>query len=229
MNKVMVPFYGEDQAVMLTEGTSDSIKSTFPVFGIKTDDHAFFAIVENGAAVGGMTAQVRSSYLNYNIAYPYFNYSIVDDFGIQGVALAFYQNVADVDCTVRYHFLNGEEADYNGMAQYYQQYLVNTGSLVKRESNDTSWGLDVEMIGSIQKIINNFGIPIDSDFNITTFEQAQEIMDILHEDGIADVDVIYSGMANGGMEQMALNRFKVQKGLGGLKGYQELEANLTSQ
>lgn len=229
MNRVVVPFYGEDQAVMLSEGTSDSIKSTFPVFGIKADDHAFFAIVENGAAVGGMTAQVRSAYLNYNIAYPYFDYSIVDDFGIQGVDLAFYQNVADVDCTVRYHFLNGEESDYNGMAQYYQQYLVNTGSLVRRENNDTSWGLDVEMIGSIQKTINNFGIPIDSDFTITTFEQAQEIMDILHGDGITDVDVIYSGMANGGMEQMALNRFEVQKGLGGLKGYQALEANLMSQ
>ncbi len=229
MNRVVVPFYGEDQAVMLTEGTSESIKSTFPIFGIKSDDHAFLAIVENGAAVGGMTAQVRSSYLNYNIAYPYFDYNIVDDFGIQGVALAFYQNVADVDCTIRYHFLNGEEADYNGMAKYYQEYLVNTGSLTRREDNDTSWGLDVELIGSIQKTINNFGIPIDSDYAVTTFEQAGEIMGILHEDGITDVDVIYSGMANGGMEQKALSRFDIQKKLGGLKGYQALEASLDSQ
>jgi len=229
MDKVMIPFYGEDQSVMLAEGTSEAVKSTFPVFGIKADDHAVFGIVENGAAVGGMTAQAHGSYLAYNIVYPYFDYSIVDTFGIQGVSLAFYQNPADVDYTVRYHFLQGDEADYVGMAKYYQQYLVQTGNLTRREDNDTTWGLDVEMLGSMQKTVNNFGIPIETDYAVTTFEQAQEIMDILHSDGIKDVDVIYSGVANGGMEQKALGKLKIQKGLGGLEGYQTMETNLTSQ
>lgn len=229
MDKIVVPFYGEDQAVKLQEGTSVSINNTFPVFGIKADDHAVFAIVENGAAVGGMTAQTQSIYLNYNIAYPYFIYRVVDTFGRQGVSLDFYKNVADVDYTVRYHFLNGKETDYAAMAAYYQQYLVQTGALKRQEGGDNTWGLDVELLGSMKKTINTFGIPIDTDYSVTAFEQAQEIMNLIHNGGISDVDVIYSGAVNGGMEQKALNKVKVQKKLGGLKGYQSLDSSLSSQ
>ena len=229
MNKVDVPFYGQDQAVVLLEGTSIAINNTFPVFGIKAGDQAVFGIVENGAAVGGMSAQVNSAAINYNIAYPYFIYHVVDNFGIQGVLLDFYQNTADVDYTVRYHFLNGDAADYAGMAAYYQQYLVQTGALERQTAEDTSWGLDVELLGSMKKTVNEIGIPIDVDYAVTTFEQAQEIMDILHENGVSDVDVIFSGLVNGGMEQKALSKVKIEKGLGGLKGYQTLDSSLTSQ
>ena len=97
MNKVDVPFYGQDQAVVLLEGTSIAVKNTFPVFGVRSGDHAVFGIVENGAAVGGMSAQVNSASITYNLAYPYLIYHVVDNFGIQGVLLDFYQNVADVD------------------------------------------------------------------------------------------------------------------------------------
>lgn len=229
MNKMDVPFYGQDQAVVLVEGTSSAIKSTFPVFGIKSGDQAVFAIVENGAAVGGMSAQADSASIDYNIAYPYFIYHVVDNFGIQGVLLDFYQNIADVDYTVRYHFLSGDAANYAGMAAYYQQYLVQTGALERQTAEDTSWGLDVELLGSMKKTVNEFGIPIDVDYAVTTFEQAQEIMDILHTNGISDVDVIYTGIVNGGMEQKALKKVKIEKGLGGLKGYKTLDASLTTQ
>lgn len=229
MDKIVIPFYGEDQAVSMQEGTSVSIDNTFPVFGIKAGDHAVFAIVENGAAVGGMTAQAQSMYLRYNIAYPYFIYRVVDTFGRQGVSLDFYKNVADVDYTVRYHFLNGKETDYTAMAAYYQQYLVQTGVLKRQEGSDSTLGLDVELLGSMKKTINNFGIPIDTDYPVTTFEQAQEIMNLLHSGGVSDMDVIYSGAVNGGMEQKALNKINVQSKLGGLKGYKNLDSALSSQ
>ncbi len=229
MNKMDVSFYGQDQAVVLLEGTSIAINNTFPVFGVKSGDHAVFGIVENGAAVGGMSAQVNSASIAYNIVYPYFIYHVVDNFGIQGVLLDFYQNTANVDYTVRYHFLNGDGADYAGMAAYYQQYLVQTGALERQTADDTSWGLDVELLGSMKKTVNEIGIPIDVDYAVTTFEQAQVIMDILHENGINDVDVIYSGLVNGGMEQKALKKVKIEKGIGGLKGYQTLDSTLNSQ
>ncbi len=229
MDKLVVPFYGEDQSVTLLEGTSIAVKNTFPVFGIKAGDHAVFAIVENGAAIGGMSAQVHGSNLKYNTACPYFIYHVVDNFGIQGVDLAFYEVAADVDYTVRYHFLNGEDADYSGMAAYYRQYLEQTGTLTRHEGENSDWGLDVELLGSMWKTINDFGIPINKNYAVTSFDQAREIIDILHGAGITDVDVVYSGVVNGGMEQKALSRIRVQKELGGLKGYQALDDYLTSQ
>lgn len=228
MDKLMIPFYGEDSARQLTEGTYLGIDNSFPVFGLKGDEFGTFGVVENGAAVGGMTAQAHGSYLNYNIAYPYFNYNVVDTFGIEGVAYQFYDVVPQVDYTVRYHFLSGDAATYSGMAAYYQQYLVQSGALTAREATaEDSLQLDIEFLGSVKKTVNDFGIPIEADYPLTTFEQAQEILSSLHEGGVEAVSVNYAGIVNGGMEQKALNKLKVESKLGGLKGFQALNQNIT--
>ena len=77
MSAVMdMVLYGQDEAKALTEGTSAAIDNVFPVWGIKKNTNSVFAIVENGAAIGGVKAQAHSSYLPYNIVYPYFDYQV---------------------------------------------------------------------------------------------------------------------------------------------------------
>jgi hypothetical protein len=230
MDNILIPFYGEELTKMMYSGTMGVSRSPFPVFGVKGGDQSLFAVVENGAAIGGMGAQAHSSYMPYNIAYPWVTVNIIDTFGFEGVAYAYYNVLPDVDYTVRYHFLSGEDADYSGMARYYRQYLEQKGALTRRESSkqDTLL-LDIELLGSIKKTVNYVGFPIDTHYPVTTFEQAGEIVELLHQGGIPSVDVVYSGIANGGMEQKALNKVKFQKELGGIKGFQELESSLASQ
>lgn len=230
MDTITVPFYGEEESREMTEGTSEAIDNSFPVFGLKRNDNTVFAIVENGAAIGGMTAQAHSSYLPYNIAYPYFNYHVMDSFGIEGVSYAFYENVPQTEFTVRYHFLHGKEATYSGMARYYRQYLVQAGALEKLDvSSEDSLPLDIELIGSVAKVVNYVGIPVGTQYPLTTFDEAEQIADLLREGGVRNMNILYTGVLNKGMEHKALSKVKVQKELGGLDGYKKLASALEAQ
>ncbi len=227
MDTISIPFYGQDEAKALSEGTSTAINNSLPVWGIKKGSHSVFAIVENGAAIGGVNAQIHSSYLPYNIAYPYFNYHVVDTFGIEGVSYAFYENVPQTEFAVRYHFLHENEATYSGMARYYRTYLENSGAFASAaKAAEDTLKLDVELIGSIKKTINYFGIPVDTDYSITTFDEAEEIMALLREGGAGNSEVLYTGITNGGMEHKAYGKVKVQKELGGAEGFKKLTGSL---
>lgn len=226
MDKITIPFYGQDYGEHYESTAEIGINSNFPVFGIKCDDESIFAIVENGAAIGGVSAQTTSNYMNYNIAYPYFNYTKVDDFGINGVSYMFYGVAPDVEYTVRYHFLTEEEANYSGMARYYQRYLIQKGVLSESLEKQENLPLDIQFLGSIEKVVNYFGIPVDSAYPVTTFEQAEEIMLQLKDQGIENADVLYSGMINGGMKFKSVDRIKFQRELGGLNGFKKMDMQL---
>lgn len=222
MDKISIPFYGQDYAKDVTSGTLVAIDNTFPVFGIKSGKKSVFAIAEHGSAMGGVSAQTSVGSLEYNIAYPYFSYTEMDKFGLQGVSYAFYGSIPDVEYAIRYHFLYGEEADYSGMAKYYQKYLEQQGVLKKEAQTLQNMPLDIEFIGSIEKTINYSGIPVDTSYPVTTFEQAEEVMQQLSDAGIVNANVLYSGMVNGGMKFKAVQNIKIEKKLGGLSGFKKM-------
>ncbi len=227
---VTLNFYGAEQSRSMSENTSSTMDNTLPVFGIKGDDHSVFAVVESGAAIGGVTAQLNNSYLSYNMVYTWFNYEIVDTYGVEGISYAFYDIIPDTTYAVRYHFLNGDESDYSGMANYYQQYLVQKGVLTKQESSDDdTLAMDIELIGVIDKTVNYAGIPVDQKYAVTTIEQAEEIVDILKEGGIEDFDLLYTGVINGGMTQKALNKVRLVSTIGSLSDYVELNTTLAEE
>lgn len=227
MDKITIPFYGSDFGKNYSDTSLLDIESSLPVFGIKSNNTSIFAIVEKGASIGGVMAQTESSYMNYNMVYPYFATHTVDSFNREGVALAFSLIEPEVDYTIRYHFLYGKDANYSAMANYYQQYLVNTGVLTRQASSE-NLPLDVNLIGSITKTVNNFGIPIETSYPVTTFEQAEEIMNIFKDNGISNADLVYSGTLNGGVDYKSIKKVKVESKLGGLNGIKTLNKNLAS-
>lgn len=226
MDKVSIPFYGQDYGINYASQQELNIDSSMPVFGIKKDNTGIFAIVESGAAIGGVTAQITTNYMNYNIVYPYFHYNIVDKFDREGVAYAFYNVAAKVPFTVRYHFLEGEESSYSGMANYYKNYLIQNNMLKKVGGSSNELPMDIQFLGSITKLVNRFGIPIETPYPMTTFEDGYSISSQLKEADIHHVDVIYSGMLNGGSNFKAVDKVKVQKELGGVNGFKELNKKL---
>lgn len=222
MDKISIPFYGQDYAKDVTSGTPVAIDNIFPVFGIKSDNKSVFAIVESGSAMGGVSAQTSVGILKHNLVYPYFNYMEMDKFGLEGVTYAFYGSIPEVEYAVRYHFLYGNQADYSSMARYYQKYLEEQGVLKKTEQTALELPLDIEFIGSIEKTINYSGVPVDTSYPVTSFEQADEIMKQLSEAGITRGDVLYSGMVNGGMKFEAVQSIEIEKKLGGLTGFKKM-------
>ncbi len=130
--------------------------------------------------------------------------------------------------SVRYAFLSGDQANYVGMANYYRTYLMNTYDMEKRTNFGEDMTFYADLYGIIDKKISFAGFPINRKFALTTFDQAEEIVQALFDNGVKDLKLRYLGMINGGMNQRYAGNFKVEGNLGGKKGYQNFLTKMES-
>ena len=124
------------------------------------------------------------------------------------------------DMTVRYAFLSGDEANYSGMAAYYRTYLMNTYGMEKLEAKE-NMTYYADIYGIIDKKVSIAGFPFNTKYALTTFDEAEEIVQALFDSGVEDLTLRYVGIANGGLNQRYPGKFKVESNLGGKSGYKD--------
>lgn len=224
-----VPVYGEDLTKSFAQQPANELTAALPVYGIKQGDQAFLAIIESGDAIASLEAGVAGQINNYNFIYSSYELTqqitLASAYEGENEMLLFQRQAFNKPLQLRYFFLTEENADYVGMAQRYQEYLVDTGKLQAAE--DRSPSLHLELLGSTTYADTFLGIPVEKEQTLTTYEQAQLIVDALHEVGVGKVSVSYLYWANGGSNTTRMNRLKPQKSLGGKNGLSQLQASLT--
>lgn len=228
------PVYGANEVkVQRTKSTYDQ-SARLPVFGMRNNGQAFFAIIEQGDAVATIRADIGGKVHSYNYVYPQFELLAQDHIQINASAkagqVAISSNVQipvyqpermSTDFTIRYAFLSGEEAGYAGMARYYQQRLVRQGVLDKLERQE-ELPFFLELAGNIPKRQSFLGVPYEDLQPLTTFEQAQEIIEALKEGGVHAIKLRYLGWFNGGVNHDLPVKVKPDDELGGRKGLEKL-------
>lgn len=221
--------YGTDYTVDNTVYLVESEKARMPVFGIIRKDGALFGIIEEGASVAIINADVSGRENSYNYVYPSFYVIHKDDVVLQGEgqkrSFPRYQEIPmKTDFTVRYVFLSGNDASYEGMARYYQKYLAESGMLRKnrRESTDDSIPFYLHLIGSIPTRKHFIGVPYMALEPLTTFEEARIILSELEQAGVSNIRLKYSGWFNGGEYHKVPKTVSVDGVIGGKKGLEEL-------
>ena len=218
--------YGRDYTFVSETKSSNAYPVTMPVFGMKQDDKAFFCIIEEGEAFATIYGRVSGIVNSYNYISADFlvlpNEDLqLDTMGTNSLKV-FQPKIYEGNIKLRYYFLDGEEADYSGMARCYQNYLVNKGLLSRKESSRDSLPFILETIGSIDKKKNFLGIPYNGLVSLTTFDQAIEMMDAFREKGVESLILKYSGWINGGIQQQAATKLDVVSQIGGKKGLKKL-------
>lgn len=235
------PFYGSDFGKELVNSKKISSYSPFPIFGVYNGSKAIFGIVESGDALGGITTQIPTSELPYNTVSPWFNYYIQDyqnayaikdsDNNTEDMSATSYVYMKTTPtCTysIRYHFLYGEHADYSGMATYYQSYLIKKGVL-KDNLKRQNLLVDLNIIGAITKKTFRMGIPIESVVAASDFDATLHLTERLEKEGVENLNVIYRGCFNGGLDFQIPTKLKVEKVLGGENGYIALYKKLATK
>lgn len=220
--------YGRDLTVDTPDHLIRDQKVRLPVFGLIRERSAFLGIIEQGASVAMINADVSGRYNSYNYVYPSFYVINKDEVAIsadgQKRSLPRYQDEPmKTDYVVRYAFLNGEEANYSGMARYYRQYLIDKQMLASpqaTESKDTPFFL--QLIGSIEKRKHILGVPFRMQEPLTTFDEVESILSELQASGVQNIKLKLSGWINGGVNHRKPNKVKVNGSLGGAKGLREL-------
>lgn len=220
--------YGKDLTLDNTERLTRDQKIRLPVFGIIRENSALLGIIEQGASVAVINADVSGRLNSYNYVYPSFYVINKDEVtlnagGEQRTLPMFQEEPMNTDYVVRYAFLNGDEANYSGMAHYYRQYLIDRQVLARPQGvGEKDSPFYLQLIGSIERRKHILGMPFRMQEPMTTFAEAKTILSELQTSGVRNIRLKFSGWFNGGVNHRKPDHVKVNGSLGGKKGLQDL-------
>lgn len=219
------PVYGRDHTLESNTKPLDEQGYALPVFGMKRGSKAYLAIIEEGDAVSSITAGIAGDSTSY------FRASSALTFRERHTVLLFENSPeentiqrsaktsAASDLSVRYVLLEQEGIGYAGMAQVYREYLLARGQMIKR---DTSPGLTVSLLGKLRQRKELMGIPYTGDTPLTTYSQAQEILDRLSARGVDQVHISLNGFMEAGLMGTISDSVQPAGLLGGREGLNAL-------
>lgn len=172
--------------------------ASMPVYGIKNGDDAMFALFTKGAENSGVVVTpsgyvVDLNHIGFEIytrnAYTVNLTSMSTSEGatVGNTTQRVDKTLIPEDREIRYYFLDGEDADYGGMAKTYRNYLLENGMLndsLQGESNKMTLALNL-LMGATKE-----GMVFDEYITMTSFEQVKEIMDTLARSGVTSMEVV---------------------------------------
>ena len=228
--------YGTDNTTnsSLTYSLDETVR--LPVFGILKEGRAMLGMIEQGAAVASVTADISGKINSYNYVYPSFIVVNKDDITLNADGAVrtlpkFQEAATSSDFVIRYAFLAGEEASYAGMASHYRQTLIDREQLAASQelAPDAQSPFYLQLVGGIPKLKHRMGIPYEALEPLTTFEEAQTIVEALQERQVDRIKLQYAGWFNEGLDHKVPDKVKVDGALGGKRGMQELATFLEAR
>ncbi len=231
-NQFSARYYGGDILQKMESYVSAKPQMMLPVYGMKSGKYAVLGVIEEGAQVAQLDAYIKNVLPNIGCARESLTFYIND-------AQELFQYVGSItkytmvkcsedsyaeDIRIRYSFLTGDDADYTGMAKRYQELLIADGTLTEKAEVTENAPLFLNLLGELDKVKYFLGIPYDSSIALTSFDSAKEILSDLAASDINNVIVKYDGMANGGMNQRAVEKVKLSSRLGGSSDWKDLLA-----
>ena len=212
--------YGDDLTINRHTLYSYTKQIHMPVFGAKTGDSAIFGIVTSSAEQAYINWNVGSANIGYSSVYPFFRirgYNSVKPparFATVAKIDVFDDGISDAPLSVSYYTLNGENADYNGMAELYRNYLIKSGAL-KRAENVKTPQLALKILGGLQRKKFTFGIPHTELMSLTTVEAAREMAEFFRDEIEGEIIIELVGFGTSGLDVGEVGGgFKIDSSLG---------------
>lgn len=169
-------------------------RALMPVFGVRHEDTqlGFVSIIESGDTsatiqatmngVGNMGFDWVSAMYTYRVVYPQ---STGPGSGTLNMRTP---RAKRFDIAQRFHFLQGEDATYAGMASSYRDYLRQSG-VFDRADADAPFGIQVDFLGAEREngLVGTRGV------TMTTAAQAGEMLERLAGLGVRDSISVFKG------------------------------------
>ncbi|HBQ63576.1 MAG TPA: hypothetical protein DD727_01335 [Clostridiales bacterium] len=218
--------YGLDQTIHVMENKIVSEQVRMPVFGLKQGEYGFFAIIEDGDSLGRLVATKVSRLHSFNCVYPEFlvdamDYIRLGDGNVGTSVPAFQTRLYDGDLKVQYYFLNGENANYNGMAATYRNYVMARYGM-KKITPEKNIPFILDTVGTVRKEKSFLGIFYRGLEPLTTYKQSGEMAQRLIQAGADNVALRLTAWFNGGFRQEFAVRQKYPRVLGGAGDLKDL-------
>lgn len=209
VDPVSIAVYGNDI------GENESLVAIAPVYGMKSGTDAFAAVIEQGDAVAAVNAAKAHNNSSYNHVGATFT---VTPSQKDEKTEYFSDNAYTGNITLCFRFLSGADATYAGLAaacreQFVRNYTLSSTGVLSGEYMPVL----VNVIGQAKKD-GVFG------FNkkLTTYSQAQDILNRIKSKGINNVYLRYSAALSGGFDAKNVQRADLLSSLGGKKDFKTL-------
>lgn len=226
-----MPVYGRDALINAGTYVSPRQAVELPVFGLKRTDSAMLAIIEKGAEMANIYANISGRSDEFNRVNASFTIREIESVSLAGnESITSPRYCADVyqgDIVLRYKWLTGETDGYLEMARTYREYLLDRGILNEREREENA-PFFMEILGAVKKDKFFWGVPYVSSVQATTIRQAGDIYDAALNEGIGNVRMIFSGLFSGGIKNAALTSLALDGGMGSVGDLRALRQKLQS-
>lgn len=228
--------YGKN--ITMTQTTAESVKEqiSLPVFGSKWEgtegkpDTAFLGVIVSGEASSSVIASTSGKLSSYNMVHPvahlaeheYIRKQTSVWVGQETRVLAMADDQLNKqNYTVRYYFLNGEKANYVGMAEQYRNHLQKAEQLKKSAFADKKY-LVLDLVGavSIEKYV--FGVKQPVVTPLTTYNDVVTIVKELKAEGVNNLAINYLGALDGGLNNKMYSSVKTESVLGTKKEFRAM-------
>lgn len=189
-----------------SEEAYERYTASMPVYGICHGNTAIFGVVTEGEAMSGISVNPSSKklalnhigfelYLRNVFNVNMYNMSDGSDSGVSGLSIQRVdKELIKENREIRYFMLNGEEANYSGMARQYREYLLSTGELKDTIADGEEMPLALSLLCGATKA----GMVFEQYIPMTTFGQAQDISDKLQSLGVKNMQTLLRAWTRNG-------------------------------
>lgn len=199
-----------------------------PVFGIKYQEGGIFAVIHSGDSVSQIKADVAERINSYNYVYPVValrGHELLSMFGTSGSAAdlpVIERELYDISFSIDYTLIPGEDVTYSDMAAFYRNKLQKEGLMTQYEEMENI-PFYLDLIGGIQKQREVMGVPYTSMEPMTSFAEAQTIINNLTEREVDNIRINYLGWFNGGYYHDAPAKIRDVRKLGSISEMEQLK------
>ena len=191
-----VAVYGNDPSADAVGEAS----ATVPVFGMKSGDGAFVAVIDEGDAIAAVRANKASESEGFDRVYAQFNITptLTSEEGVYVSSQSYKGNIK-----LSYRFISKETTDYVGMASVARELLTRNGALTTgRIDSSSAYPFNLSVIGAADNRA------------YTDFSQCTDILLALKGKGINGINLRYKGVLSGGIGKSSTDEAGFEERLG---------------
>jgi len=209
-------YYGTDPGII--NQTQSEAMLSFPITGMVQgiDQHAFVQIIADGDPFATLVVASAKRFVPYSVSYHTFNYRSTYAAPTSKAAAAagsgqqaLQADLNSCEAEIVYRFLSGSDANYVGMANAYQDYLMAEGILTPMTADRDQIPALIEILGAESKQ----GFIFDAIEVMTSFAATTQILAAL-DDQIGPLTVVLKGWNKGGLTQGGVAYTRHESSLG---------------
>lgn len=183
-----------------------------PVYGMvhTNNELGYLAVIESGEEEASIYATPNGAYSEYNWIASSFRKcaTYIQPTSNSGGSVTKVTDRIGYDIKIRYLFVEGEEANYAGLAKRYREYLLEKQEVMQLADD---FKVRVDFLGSDVEnwMMWKTAVPV------TTVDQIKEMYADLSAQGVTDILSLYKGWQDGGINNLTVTDFDVEKSIGG--------------